>query len=139
MKRRAFLGAAALAAAGGVTAGDTKQTTSAASPSDVIREAPRSVPVVQDCDVCVLGGSCTGVFAAVRAAQMGAKVALVEKQNCFGGVACSGLVNVWHKLYSNDRETQIIAGLTQEMIKRLDKIGAVTIRGGGKGGFDLNT
>ena len=53
--------------------------------SELINERPRSIPIVQDCDVCVLGGGCTGVFAAVRAAQMGARVALIEKQNAFGG------------------------------------------------------
>jgi glycine/D-amino acid oxidase-like deaminating enzyme len=64
-----------------------------------IREEPRNIPVVQDCDVCVLGGSCTGVFAAVRAAQMGATVALVEKQNAFGGAATSGLVAAGQSLF----------------------------------------
>jgi len=107
--------------------------------SDAIEEKARSTPVVQTCDVCVLGGSCTGVFAAVRAAQMGAKVAIVEKQNAFGGVATSGLVNIWHKLYSNKGKEQIIGGLTHEVIKRLEKIGAVTSRGNGTGNFVLNT
>ena len=46
---------------------------------DAIREQPRDIPVVQACDVCVLGGSCTGVFAAVRAAQLGGRVALIEE------------------------------------------------------------
>ena len=96
---------------------------------NVITEDAREIPVVQVCDVCVLGGSCTGVFAAVRAAQSGATVALIEKQNAFGGVAASGRVNVWHKLYSNIRGDQIIAGLTREMIERLSKVGAVSARG----------
>ena len=74
--------------------------------------------------MCVLGGSCTGVFAAVRAAQLGAKVALVEKQNAFGGVATSGLVNIWHKLLSNKGKDRIIGGLTQRMIENLEQIGA---------------
>ncbi len=89
-----------------------------------ITESPRSIPVVQECDVCVLGGSATGVFAAVRAAQMGAKVALVEKQNAFGGVATSGLVNIWHTLYAKDRKTRIIGGLTQQVVQSLGRIGA---------------
>lgn len=38
----------------------------------------REVPVIEDCDVCVIGGSCTGVFAAVRAAEMGAKVVVID-------------------------------------------------------------
>jgi len=97
--------------------------------TEVIEEEPRSTPVVQTCDVCVLGGSCTGVFAAVRAAQMGAKVALVEKQNAFGGVATAGLVNIWHKLTSNKGKEQIIGGLTQRMIENLEQIGAAAQRG----------
>ena len=35
---------------------------------DTIREPGRDVPVGADVDLCVVGGSCTGVFAAVTAA-----------------------------------------------------------------------
>ena len=52
-----------------LTADEKKTTDQTTDTSKVIMESPRSIPVVQDCDVCVLGGSCTGVFAAVRAAQ----------------------------------------------------------------------
>ena len=121
------------------TSPDAEAQTTADPVPGVIREEARDIPIVQDCDVCVLGGSCTGVFAAVRAAQLGAKVVLVEKQNAFGGVATSGLVNIWHKVYSNDGEERIIGGLTYEIIKRLDKIGAVTSHGNGKSHFTLNT
>jgi hypothetical protein len=62
---------------------------------------------------------------------MGAKVALVEKQNAFGGVATAGLVNVWHKLISNQGKEQIIAGLTARMIENLERIGAAAKRGAG--------
>lgn len=48
-----------------------------------VTEPERTIPVVGNVDICVVGGSCTGVFAAVRAARLGASVALVEKQNCF--------------------------------------------------------
>jgi hypothetical protein len=88
-------------------------------------ETAKYIPVVEEVDVCVLGGSCTGVFAAVRAARLGAKVAIVEKQNCFGGVATSGLVNIWHSFFDNERGSQIIAGLSQEVIERLKKRNAV--------------
>ena len=126
MKRRTFLAAAALAVTGGALAGEKKSAGQAGviPASDTIDETPRSTPVVQTCDVCVLGGSCTGVFAAVRAAQMGAKVALVEKQNAFGGVATSGLVNIWHSLWTRDKKKQIIGGLTHQVIESLKKIGA---------------
>ncbi len=90
-----------------------------------ITEPARKIPVAAHADICVVGGSCTGVFAAVRAARLGARVALVEKQNCLGGTATSGLVNVWHSLYDSEGERQIIAGLTQETIERLDSAGAL--------------
>lgn len=76
-------------------------------------------------DLCVLGGSCTGVFAAIRAARLGLKVALVEKQNSFGGVATQALVTVWHTLRNMRDDKQIIAGLTQECLDRLALRGAV--------------
>ena len=66
-------------------------------------------------DLVVVGGGCTGVFAAVRAARLGLKVAIIEKSNCFGGVATNGLVNIWHTLYDTDGKEQIIAGLTDEV------------------------
>ncbi|MDR1919838.1 MAG: FAD-dependent oxidoreductase [Tannerellaceae bacterium] len=81
----------------------------------------RDLPVLREVDLCVLGGSCTGVFAAVRAARLGAKVAIVEKQNAFGGVATSSLVNIWHSVYDTEFKQQIIAGLTTETMERLSK------------------
>lgn len=74
-------------------------------------------------DLVVVGGGCTGVFAAVRAARKGLKVAIVEKSNCFGGVATNGLVNVWHSLYDIYRKEQIIGGLTHEVAQTLLKLG----------------
>lgn len=92
---------------------------------NTILEPEKNIPIIDDVDLCVLGGSCTGVFAAVRAARLGLKVAIVEKQNCFGGVAASGLINIWHKLYDAQMQKQLIGGLTQEVIERLKRIGEV--------------
>jgi hypothetical protein len=105
-----------------------------------IREEPKEVPVFHEADICVLGGSCTGVFAAVRAARLGARVVLVEKQNAFGGVATSGLVNIWHSLYDTEFRQQIIAGLTVETVERLQRIDGVTERRNShSAGYVLNT
>lgn len=77
-------------------------------------------------DICVIGGSCTGVFAAVRAARLGADVILVEKANRFGGVATCGLVGMWHTLFDMKGQRQIIGGITYEMMERLKKRNAVS-------------
>ena len=82
---------------------------------DLIKE----LPVINEVDICVLGGSCTGAFAAIRAARLGAKVAIVEKQNAFGGMATNAMVNIWHSLYDTEHNKQIIAGLTWETLDRL--------------------
>ena len=109
-------------------------------PAPTIHQAAREIPVCHECDVCVIGGSCTGVFAAVRAARLGARVAIVERQNCFGGVATCGLVNVWHRLHDTQNELQIIGGMTEEIIDRLRRRGAVEQDPGSvSSAFRLNT
>lgn len=81
----------------------------------------QDVDVIGEFDVCVVGGSCTGVFAAVTAARQGYSVCIVEKQNCFGGVSTNGLVHIWHSLFDTIYERVIIGGLTKEMLDQLKK------------------
>lgn len=95
-----------------------------------ISEAARETPVIAECDLCVLGGSCTGLFAAIRAARLGLSVAIVERMGCFGGVATLSLVNVWHSPLDEVFEKQIFAGLSIEVMDRLRKRGAVIDRAG---------
>ena len=86
-----------------------------------VNEPARATPVLAEVDVCVIGGSATGVFAAIRAARMGMKVAIVEKLNCFGGNATAGMVLAWHSLLDVDFKEPIIAGLTAETLRRLQR------------------
>ena len=95
-------------------------------PSPYIIEPARKVPVWHECDICVVGGSCTGLFAAIRAARLGARVAIIEQQNCFGGVATTGMVSVWHSLHDTAYRQQIIAGLTSDVLDRLHRRGAAS-------------
>jgi len=95
----------------------------------VIREPERTVPVIGEYDVCVVGGSCTGVFAAVAAARLGAKVCLIENAGFFGGTATASLVNVWHSLLGTEHKRKIIGGLTEEVIERLAERQAVVRHG----------
>lgn len=89
---------------------------------NTIREPARDIPVINDVDIVVLGGSCTGVFAAVRAARLGAKVAIVEQAGAFGGTATNSFVCIWHSLTDTTYNKQIISGLTEEMIERLKAV-----------------
>ena len=99
----------------------------------------RKVPVIGKTGICVIGGSCTGVFAAVRAARLGAEVMIVEKQNRFGGVAVSGMVSIWHSLKDTTFKNWIIAGLTREMIERLERRMAVDSQDNSYSDYILNT
>jgi len=92
---------------------------------ETLIESERKTPVAADCDICVIGGSATGVFAAVAAARLGADVVLIEKNGFFGGIATAGLVNIWHSLHNTTQEQQIVAGLTQEVLDRLKRRSAV--------------
>ena len=92
-----------------------------------IGEQARDIPVADECDVCVVGGSCTGVFAAVTAARLGAKVCLIERHGFFGGMATAAMVSIWHSLHDVTFERKIIGGLTVETIERLAKRNAVEI------------
>ncbi len=92
-----------------------------------LREEARDIPVVGEYDICIVGGSCTGVFAAVRAARLGAKVAIVESNGFFGGVATASLVSVWHSIFDTTCRQQIISGLTTEVVDRLQHRQAVRI------------
>lgn len=94
----------------------------------VLLEKAQELEVLEKADVCVVGGGTTGVMAAIRAARLGAKVAIVETQGNFGGNATSSLVCIWHTLLDFDFERQIIAGLTQEVLERLDKRNALWTR-----------
>jgi len=96
------------------------------SNKSVLLEPAAEIPIVYECDLCVIGGSCTGLFAAIRAARLGLKVAIVEQANCFGGVATISMVCVWLSFMDTAFSCNIVGGLSQETIDRLKKVNAVT-------------
>ncbi len=91
-------------------------------------------------DLVAVGGGCTGVFAAIRAARLGMRVAIIEKSNCLGGVAANGLVNVWHTLLDAEFKEQIIGGLTEEIQNLLLQGGFAAVQNSESSGirFDPN-
>ncbi len=90
-----------------------------------VHEPARETPVAHECDLCVVGGSCTGIFAAVRAARLGLAVCVVEQNSIFGGSATAAQVNEWHSLLDAEFEQQIIGGLTAEVVERMRRRNAI--------------
>lgn len=104
-----------------------------------IYEPERKIPVIHETDIVVIGGSCTGVFAAVQAARLGMRVAIIEQHNCFGGMATTANVNIWHSLQDTEGKQPIISGLTREVIERLHQRQAVIQSEDAATAFRLNT
>jgi hypothetical protein len=124
--RRGFLAAGAAGVTGAAACVPVGTAVEPGAPRQgVLREPARDVEVIAEYDVCVVGGSCTGVFAAVAASRLGAKTCVIENLGFFGGVATASLVNVWHSKYDTAGKRQILAGLTTEVIDRLKKRDAV--------------
>lgn len=91
----------------------------------VIPEPNKTIDVVGECDVVVVGGGPGGVGAAVAAARNGADTVLIERYGHLGGMGTGGLVTIIPCLSDFSGRMQI-AGITQEWIERLEKTESVT-------------
>jgi len=94
----------------------------------VYAEPARSLPVVAETDLIVVGGGPGGLPAAVAAARHGADVLLVERYGFLGGLATAGLVApiLGHTASRVDtpgrvhrHSEPIVEGLLKEMVERM--------------------
>ena len=82
-------------------------------------------------DLIVAGGGFAGVAAALAAARNGLSVMLIERGNCFGGAAVTGLINPFMPFWSNaspDGEKKrfyLSAGIFREILDNLVNAGAL--------------
>ncbi|MEM3404538.1 MAG: FAD-dependent oxidoreductase [Nitrososphaeria archaeon] len=80
----------------------------------------KDVPVIKT-DVVVVGGGPAGIAAALSSARNGAKTILVERYGFLGGMATAGLVGPFMTSYSLDGKEQIIKGIFEELVTRMEK------------------
>lgn len=74
-------------------------------------------------DVVVCGGGCAGFAAAIASARGGAKTALLEKNQIIGGMSTAGMVCPFMTCYDGKGERQIVKGIFDETIRRLEALG----------------
>lgn len=58
-------------------------------------EKEHYIPCIADVDVLVCGSGPAGIGAALRAAEMGVSVMIVEMGGCLGGIATAGMMSNW--------------------------------------------
>ncbi len=91
--------------------------------------APRKVhlafdiPVVAECDVCIVGGGSSGIAASIAASRAGAHTILVERYGFLGGTSTAGMVGPFMTSYSADGTQRVVGGVFQEMIDRMVELG----------------
>lgn len=68
-------------------------------------------------DLVVAGGGVAGIAAAIAGARRGLKTILLEKTVLTGGLATTGIVNIYLPLCDGNG-TQVSYGITEEMLKR---------------------
>jgi hypothetical protein len=81
--------------------------------------AQRSIPVLLECDVLVVGAGTSGFAAAVSASRAGVDVVLAEKNHYPGGIATSGLMCSMSNYFVSRDGTQVTTGLPVEFVDRL--------------------
>ncbi len=80
-----------------------------------------TIESIHNADVIVCGGGCAGVIAAIASSRNGAKTVLLEKTSVVGGTATNGLVGPFMTCFDPKGERQIIKGIFDEMILRMEK------------------
>jgi hypothetical protein len=93
-----------------------------ASPAETVTYSKR-VPVAAEADVLVVGGGPAGIGAAVGAAKTGARTLLVERYGFLGGNATASLVGPFMTSFSADGKTQLVRGVFDELVRRMERIG----------------
>ena len=92
----------------------------------IVSRGPSPATVIVDADLAVLGAGVAGISAAVEAAQLGRRVALIDGAPTLGGQSVAAAIGTFCGFYSNGpKPYPTVHGIAQEIICDLDAEGAL--------------
>ena len=98
----------------------------------IVRRASEGTPRRVSADICVLGAGIAGVSAALEAARLGRKVALVDGLPALGGQAVNSIIGTFCGLFANGTHGhQLTHGIADDILRDLGAQGALHYRRGG--------
>lgn len=89
---------------------------------DTLRYA-QDIPITKETEVLVVGAGPAGLAAAIASARNGARTLLVERYGFLGGNLTAGMVGPCMTSYSLDGTQQLIKGIFEEFVLRMEEIG----------------
>ena len=98
----------------------------------IVRRLEHAAPRQVSADICVLGAGIAGVSAALEAARLGRKVALVDGLPALGGQAVNSIIGTFCGLFANGTHGhQLTHGIADDILRELGSQGALYYRRGG--------
>lgn len=92
--------------------------------SGEITEPSRTVPVLGEYEVVVVGGGPSGLMAAAAAARAGRSTILVERYGYLGGAGSGGGLSTFCGLHANVHgdHRQVVHGLADDLLERMERL-----------------
>src|SRR5207247_4083135 len=110
----------------------TAQQSTFSTATRIVRRAPRASPQRVSGDICVLGAGIAGVSAALEAARLGRKVALLDGLPALGGQAVNSIIGTFCGLFANGPHgRQLTYGIADDILRDLGAQEALHYRRGG--------
>jgi flavin-dependent dehydrogenase len=98
----------------------------------IVRRSRRGTAAQLSAEICVLGAGIAGISAALEAARLGRKVALIDSLPALGGQAVNSIIGTFCGLFANGPHgCQLTHGIADEILRDLGAQDALHYRRGG--------